>query len=426
MRVSTTCTTDSSVCGGNATSKSQPRTHMTWSKLDNNFLEHPKFERIGPVALSVWTRCLTYCGRLGTDGRISARRVRQYADASFMALELDGLCGGVTGDTRNAVTDACVTALVTAGLLVVVADDIFEMHDYLDHQMGSKKVERTREATKARVSRHRNAARNAVTNAVSNGPVTLSEEEEKRTEEKEKQKSPNLKNPVSDPTGKAGCPDPRPVRGNSEAPQSETRDRPVNALGPVTATPAASVYQNEQDNPKEREEHPPVPRPRVDQGTAAYEREFWIEAYRLAVVDATGNAAWPFPRRQIPALTDLVANRKGDKKPIDWIRDSVTSFVNATKGEAKFYSAHGPDGLVKWLGLSDEERKAKKAGPKPFARPTPLNNQPGAGPEHKTHGHLMIEDGIVPKAQWCIFVDPKTHYVDDSGPKPVVMRKGAA
>lgn len=45
---------------------------MSWAKLDDGFWMHPKVVVGGNEAAGIFTRCLSYCGKYLTDGRVPA------------------------------------------------------------------------------------------------------------------------------------------------------------------------------------------------------------------------------------------------------------------------------------------------------------------------------------------------------------------
>ena len=45
---------------------------MSWAKLDDGFWMHPKVVMAGNEAAGIFCRCLSYCGKYLTDGRVPA------------------------------------------------------------------------------------------------------------------------------------------------------------------------------------------------------------------------------------------------------------------------------------------------------------------------------------------------------------------
>jgi len=150
---------------------------VSWIKIDDNFADHPKVIKAGPLAGWLYICGLTYCGRYLTDGWIPRRQVRKLADVDN-AEELVG-------------------RLVAVGLWEEVEDG-YRVHDYLAYNPSAEHVRGEREANAQRqaefrerrsrsrrkkgaehgadagypVEERRNEQRNGVTHAVTNAPVT--------------------------------------------------------------------------------------------------------------------------------------------------------------------------------------------------------------------------------------------------------------
>ena len=109
---------------------------MSWVKLDDGFLDHPKFLKVGPVAGYVAITAMAWSNRNLTDGFIPDAQVPRLAN-------LEGICDEVRGP-HNDYIDAyqLAQALVEAGLWDP-AEGGYQIHDYHDHQQ-------TAEAIKAR------------------------------------------------------------------------------------------------------------------------------------------------------------------------------------------------------------------------------------------------------------------------------------
>jgi hypothetical protein len=92
---------------------------MTYVRVDDLFHEHEKVLDIGPLAEALWFRCLTYCARNRTDGRVPLGFVRKMGDMDGTAL---------------------AAVLVDAGLLEP-DDRGYRMHDYLEWQRSRDEIE---------------------------------------------------------------------------------------------------------------------------------------------------------------------------------------------------------------------------------------------------------------------------------------------
>lgn len=111
---------------------------MPWVKLDENFADHPKVERVGPLAAWLHVAALCYCSRHLTDGRIPKAKAVRLADIPNPADH--------------------VSALVTEGLWADAGTD-YVIHDYLDYQPSRDSVLAERSAARDRMAKKRSAAR---------------------------------------------------------------------------------------------------------------------------------------------------------------------------------------------------------------------------------------------------------------------------
>ena len=127
---------------------------MTWIKLDDNAVDHPKVESLSDRAFRWWVKGLSYASRFLTDGVLPPIFWKK-----------------VPAPSRAELTDQ---------KLWDWHDPNFEIHDYLAHQSSKETVSKKKADTAERVAKHRAAKRNAVTgtgsNAVTgangNAPVT--------------------------------------------------------------------------------------------------------------------------------------------------------------------------------------------------------------------------------------------------------------
>lgn len=93
---------------------------MTWVRLDDEAMHHPKLLKAGPEAVCLWLAGLCYCNRYFTDGRI---------DKAFVV----GLYAPVSRRSRR-----LSTRLVEMGLWIDRGDH-FEVHDYAVYQQEALK-----------------------------------------------------------------------------------------------------------------------------------------------------------------------------------------------------------------------------------------------------------------------------------------------
>lgn len=123
---------------------------MTWVRLDDQFLEHPRVVAAGRDARDLYLAGLCYCSRHLTDGLIPAPVLRRLAaDAEID----DG--------------EASAARLVRVGLWTATEDG-WTVHDYLDYQPSRDQMETARRQTADRVA----AWRDRQPSPAPNGPET--------------------------------------------------------------------------------------------------------------------------------------------------------------------------------------------------------------------------------------------------------------
>jgi hypothetical protein len=113
---------------------------VSWIKLDDQFPDHPKVLAAGPAAAWLYVCGLAYASRYLTDGFIPAVQVPRLADVR----QAPGLA----------------RRLVDAGLWEVV-DAGYQIHDYLEYQDPSSKVQAKREEARERMRKFRGGSQNA-------------------------------------------------------------------------------------------------------------------------------------------------------------------------------------------------------------------------------------------------------------------------
>lgn len=107
---------------------------MTWVRLDDGFADHPKIERVGPLAAWLHVVAICYSSRHLTDGQIPKTKARRLADIPQAPKH--------------------ITALIEAGLWHDEGDH-YQLHDYLDYQASRVEVEADRERQRERKRRQR-------------------------------------------------------------------------------------------------------------------------------------------------------------------------------------------------------------------------------------------------------------------------------
>lgn len=110
---------------------------MTWVKLDDDFPEHPKVDRLSDAAFRLHVAAMCHCSRLLTDGYVGQERVSRLVPRFRPAQ---------------------VVELTDAGLWEP-ADCGWQIHDYLLYQPTAEKVKAERAAAAERMRRHRSPER---------------------------------------------------------------------------------------------------------------------------------------------------------------------------------------------------------------------------------------------------------------------------
>lgn len=132
---------------------------MTWLKIDDRFVRHPKVMPLSDKAFRLHLGALCYCAESLTDGRVSEHAVRM----------LLPVVGAQTWKKY-------VNELVTAGLWTV-EEHGWNINDYLDYNPSSVKVREQRIRNAERQSRYRDFHRsNGVSNAAPSRPVKNQEQ----------------------------------------------------------------------------------------------------------------------------------------------------------------------------------------------------------------------------------------------------------
>lgn len=121
---------------------------MSWFKVDDGFLTHPKVYGIKSGPLALWLRAGVWCAGELTDGAIPDRALRGLGAKPAHVADL--VARGLWEPTENG----------------------FVFHDWLDYQPSREQILKSRTETLHRVRKHRNSVTNArVTPAPDPGPV---------------------------------------------------------------------------------------------------------------------------------------------------------------------------------------------------------------------------------------------------------------
>lgn len=130
---------------------------MTWIKLEDNAVDHPKISGLSDRAFRAWVRSLSYASRFLTDGALPV---------PFLAT--------VARKVQDEIMDA--------GLWLIAANGAVSIHDYLEHQTSKAVVEKER-----RRNRDRRAGR---TNGTPTGRTEEKPRPEVHTDEKRSNPQP--------------------------------------------------------------------------------------------------------------------------------------------------------------------------------------------------------------------------------------------
>lgn len=124
---------------------------MAWVRIDDHFDEHPKMQRVGPLAWGYWLAGLAYCNRNLTDGFIPWNKARTLC--SFEIVEDDGLMWELSRVSGHAGEDMTaewlIGLLIDAELWEEVKNgkgrvDGYLIHDYPDYQPLKAQIEEER------------------------------------------------------------------------------------------------------------------------------------------------------------------------------------------------------------------------------------------------------------------------------------------
>lgn len=138
-----------------------------WVKLDDGFLDHPKFVNLSLAEVGLWAAGLAYANRYRTDGLLPDGWVRR------------------VGGSKQA------KALVSAGLWREY-DTGWEIHDYLEYQRSAEQIEElsTKRAASGRQGGTKRAANaKQVAKQTAGKSSSKSQPEEEREEERDTEPS---------------------------------------------------------------------------------------------------------------------------------------------------------------------------------------------------------------------------------------------
>ena len=119
---------------------------MAWVRLDEDFAQHPKVVKAGPLGMALHVAALCYCNRHLTDGFVPKQIARTLLDLTGLGMRLWD--GGVVGGGHDAEWGMIVDDLVEAGLWEPT-DDGWVIHDYHDYQPSKEHIKAVRKERQA-------------------------------------------------------------------------------------------------------------------------------------------------------------------------------------------------------------------------------------------------------------------------------------
>jgi len=134
---------------------------MSWARLDDDFLHHPKVADAGPVATALHMRAIVYCCKYKTDGLITRRQLPRILDWT----EDEDDFAGRPPDNRD-----LARRLVNAGLWDEHPEGGWVIHDFLDYNP-SREAQRKKRDERAAAGRNGGLARAANRRAASSKPL---------------------------------------------------------------------------------------------------------------------------------------------------------------------------------------------------------------------------------------------------------------
>jgi hypothetical protein len=126
---------------------------MPWVKLDDQFSDHPKLLKVGPLAGWLWVSGLAYSSRYLTDGFVPI-------EALPKLIHLEGLCltspfiENISDNVEEIHVDSLCKKLVDSGLWEGV-DGGFRIHDFLEYNPSARQIKAERKAARERMALQR-------------------------------------------------------------------------------------------------------------------------------------------------------------------------------------------------------------------------------------------------------------------------------
>ncbi len=111
---------------------------MAWIRLDDDYINHPKFTVLSHLAFRLWHEGMSYCRKAMTDGVISAAALRSFRYGQ-----------------KPAVKELTTPLHEGTSPLWELHDAGYRVHDYLDWNPSHEEDQRDREAAKKRMRAYR-------------------------------------------------------------------------------------------------------------------------------------------------------------------------------------------------------------------------------------------------------------------------------
>lgn len=115
---------------------------MAWVKFTDDFYDNPKFAKVGPLGLALWSVGIAYCNRNLTDGYIPRSHARTLLD--FENIGVTTGSGDLCSIGEDVDSDLVIGWLVDAMLWLPVKGG-YEINDYLEFQPSKAEVIELRE-----------------------------------------------------------------------------------------------------------------------------------------------------------------------------------------------------------------------------------------------------------------------------------------
>ena len=126
---------------------------VTWAKLDDEMLDHPKVAAAGLVGFAMHVAAIVYCARNDTDGVLPLTKVDGLLNMRGVYVDV-GNPAAVPVPGRNGTSGAIdqpdpydvAEHLVDVGLWEHREDGDYDVHDFLDYHPSKAQVAERREA----------------------------------------------------------------------------------------------------------------------------------------------------------------------------------------------------------------------------------------------------------------------------------------